>query len=642
MKVFKTLAVLALLIMLPTATVSAKVTLPHFITDSMVVQQLSRLTLPGTAKPGAVVRVKASWNNIWYRCTADKSGKFKAIIPTPKAGGPYTITIKDESTRVLKDILVGEVWLCSGQSNMEMPVIGWGKVLNYEQEKANAKYHNIRLLQVKKTIAYRPQDDVEVNMGGWRPCSPSTVENFSAVAYFYARELSKKLNVPIGVIDCDWGGTPAEAWTEIDSVAKVNDGYKKIADYIRSCGFDKEKLLKDYSHILAGWEDEMNMKDIGFDKSQIQGNWSQMSIPGSWENSGLPNFDGVVWMQYEMNVPDAAVGKELTLHLGAIDDDDATYFNGVKIGSTVGYNVQRIYKVPAELVKKTCVITVRVSDYGGEGGLTGPSSEMYAQSENEKTPIVGKWHYSIGSPLSSLPRRPMSPDSPCYPTVLYNGMENPLRVLPVKGVIWYQGENNVGRAEEYSRLFPTMIRNWRAQRNAEIPFYFVQLAAYLKPETVQPQSQWALLREAQTDALRLNKTGMAVTIDVGDPANIHPKNKQEVGRRLALIALNHTYGQNVISEAPHLVNYKVEGTAIILNFSGKVTTGGNEPKGFIIKNQSGNFFEAKASLVDDTTIKVVCDKVQKPAAVRYDWADCPDGNLRGTTALPVAPFRTDR
>lgn len=630
--------------------IQAKVTLPAFFTDNMVIQQNSTLTLTGKSKPGKQVTAKASWDNQKFKTKSATDGSFKIEIPTPVAGGPHTLTISDGETLTLKNILAGEVWFCSGQSNMEMPVAGWGKVMNYEQEVAEATYPSIRLLQVKKTTALTPMDDVEMNMGGWQECSSATVPEFSAIAYFYARELWKELNVPIGVIDCTWGGTPAEAWTSLGTLKQVT-GFQNEAAKMESLGFDKERIVAAYRQEMKEWQELFAAKDAGLNNGIPQwtaslqtGNaWKTMELPGYWENKELDGMDGIVWFQREIDIPASWEGKEVTLHLGMIDDEDITYFNGKEIARGYGYATPRQYTVPSERVKAgKGIITVRVSDFGGEGGIHGEMKDMFAEVNGQKISLAGSWNYRIGMTLGELPPAPMSPESSSYPSVLYNAMVNPFIQFPIKGVIWYQGEANVGREKQYTQLFQALIGDWRKQWKADFPFYFVQLANFQKPQEVQPDSQWAALREAQAEALHVDHTGMVVAIDLGVAHDIHPKNKQEVAKRFATLSLADTY-QRGEYQSPAYLTHRVSGNRLTLTFNTEIHARDKAIKGFIIAGPDGVFHPATATLTGKTSIVLESPEVAIPVAARYNWADCPDGNIYGTVSnLPAIPFRTDK
>lgn len=635
-----------------TGVLQAKVVLPSVFTDNMVLQQKTDITFYGDATKNKQLTVKTGWNGKEYHTEADGQGKWSLKIPTPAAGGPYEITFSDGKKLQLKNVMIGEVWFCSGQSNMEMPVAGWGKVMNYEQEIAEAAYPAIRLFQVKKNTSLAPLKEVESTLGGWQECSSATVPEFSALAYFYARALWKELNVPIGVIDCTWGGTPAEAWTNHETLRQVM-GFREEMDKLERLGFDPNRMEQAYSEERAHWQSLFTEKDKGMENGKLcwtapslsEEDWQTISLPGYWEGKGLKDFDGIIWFRRSLEIPAEWAGKPLTLRLGMIDDEDITYFNGVEIARGAGYMTPRTYTIPAKLVKAgKAVLAVRVSDFGGEGGIHGKAEELYVEADGKRISLAGDWKYRIGLSLKGFPPAPVSPiQSSSYPTVLFNAMVKPWTAFPIKGVIWYQGEANVGRSEQYGDLFPALITDWRRQWRSNFPFYFVQLANFMESKKIQPNSEWAALREAQTKALKLDQVGMAVTIDIGLADDIHPKNKQEVGRRLALLALAGSYGKNVSSSAPVFQNYIIKGDKMELDFGQKqdgFKIKDTTLKGFTIAGPDRVFYLAEA-MVQNGKIIVSSPKVSVPLAARYGWADNPDCNLYGENGLPVAPFRTD-
>ncbi|MCD8318345.1 MAG: 9-O-acetylesterase [Paraprevotella sp.] len=635
----------------------AKVTLPAFFTSNMVIQQQTTMKLFGKAQANKNVTIETSWDNQRYETRADRESNWSVQLSTPKAGGPYRITCSDGKKTVLENVMAGEVWFCSGQSNMGMPVAGWGQVKNYEQEIANANHPNVRLFQVKKRTSTTPLGpyDVQDNLGGWQECSPTTVPDFSAVAYFYARELNQKLNIPIGVIGCTWGGTPAEAWTSSESLKQVM-GYQDQIARLEAVHFQYDEVVKDYNRQMEEWRKQLNRTDKGYrdgkecwvDASTDDSHWAQMELPGYWEGKGLPDFDGIVWFRKSLDIPADWAGKNLQLNPGTIDDEDIVYWNGEKIASGAGFNVPRHYTVPGRLVPAgTNILAIKVTDNGGEGGIAGNADDMNIRlSDKESLPLSGEWKYSVGCSLASMPPTPLHPDNSSFPSVLFNGMTHPCLDYPIKGVIWYQGCANVGRAEQYESLFQTLITDWRKQfGRPNMPFYFVQLANYLDRKDVQADSPWAALREAQSKALHLAHTGMVTNIDLGEAHNIHPKNKQEVARRLTAISLADTYGQKVYAYAPFYKDYTVENDGKVrISFTlpaiGEAFEANSDIKGFTIAGPDHVFYPAQAHTDGDQVI-VSSPSVKVHIAVRYGWADNPECTLRTPTDLHVAPFRTD-
>lgn len=630
---------------------NAKVTLPTHFTSNMVIQRDTTLPVKGKARPGATVSLSVSWSKKITTATADDNGIFRMTVETPKAGGPHTMTFDDGEKTVLDNILSGEVWLGSGQSNMEMPLEGWGKVLNYKEEIAAANYPKIRLLQVKKTTSLKPKEEVELTMDGWQECSPATVHNFSALCYFYAVRLWEELGVPVGVIDDDWGGTSCEAWTSAEALTGVT-GYETQMKKIIELGQDGDKVTKYYEELAEDFRRKEKEEDPGLRGKWYQtgtddSHWRSMTVPCRWETV-LSSYDGVVWFRRTVDIPEDMAGKQLTFSMGNYDDMGTTYWNGRLIGETYGYQDQAVHTIPGDMVKSgRNEICVRLMDTGGDGGMVAKEELMFVSSpEGKKISLAGDWKYQAALDLRDLPKRPLAINDQNHPSVLYNAMISPLTDFPIKGVIWYQGCNNVGRAPQHEALFQTLITDWRARfGNPDMPFYFVQLANYLTPHDVQPDSEWALLRETQAAALALPNTGMAVNIDLGDANDIHPKTKRELGRRLAAIALNKTYGKKNAYTAPVYESYSVEQGKVRIRLS--VPKGG-EPlvqesglKGFTIAGPDRQWHVAQA-YTDGNDIVVSCPDVKVPLAVRYGWADNPTCTLRTASGLHVAPFRTDK
>ena len=633
---------------------SAEVKLSPLFTDNMVLQQKTDAPVWGTATPGSEVSVFTSWNKVVHTVKAAADGKWMARVKTPKAGGPYTIKILENGAEpvIIENVLIGEVWLCSGQSNMEMPVKGWGKVMDYEKElKTASRYPEIRFLEVKRELSPVPQDNFTADYDGWVECSPETLEEFSATAYFFGRTIHLDQNVPVGLINTSWGGTFIEAWMSGEALSDV-DILKDEAASVAMWPLDKEERKKiaennEWNHLMTAFNNYYFSQDRDFvHPSYDDSGWDEIRFPGILE-SVYPDFDGHVLVRRDVVIPDEWVGKPLKMYVSAVDDMDKTYFNGHLIGEGEGWNVERNYEIPASLVTGTKVqMAMRIVDAGDTGGIEADDASFYLEGpEGKKVSLVGTWTVKKSGDFRVLPPKPaaLKEEQHCC-TVLYNAMLRPLVPYAIKGAIWYQGCSNVSRSYQYRSLMTLMIEGWRKDWGYEFPFYITQLANYMKPQTEPEASTWAELREAQDIAARVTaNAGMAVTIDIGDAYDIHPKNKQEVGRRLALQALKHTYGKNVECSGPVYEDYQVSGNVIRLRFSsvgkGLVAKGG-KLEGFTIAGADRKFHWAEARIVGDY-VEVTCKDVERPMAVRYAWANNPVGNLYNAAGLPAGPFRTD-
>lgn len=642
------------------ATVSAKaqVKLLPIFTDNMVLQQQAQAPIWGEAKAGKTVVVTTSWDKVSYQSTADKQGRWSVKVATPKAGGPYSITISDGKTVVLKNVMIGEVWICTGQSNMEMPLRGgkgW-QVKNHDEEVAAAGQHpNMRLIKIDRNTNTAPLSSVTAERGGWQVCSPESAEKFSATGYFFGRELEKYQNVPIGLImDC-WGGTVAEAWTSGEALSKM-PYFTGQVERLKQLPESAEERQKLYTQEVDEWNKLSMAKEAerfsGAETwSQPNANlagWIDVQQPGGLGMPEFNSFDGILWIRRTFNIPDSWVGKDLTIRLGNVDDIDQTFFNGEQIGAMVGYAMNRVYTIPGRLVKKgEATISVRVLDTGGGAGIIGLNNKISIACGNDEQSLAGTWKARCSLSNYEMPQLPQNTiGNPNVPTVLYNAMLAPIIPYTVKGAIWYQGEANADRAYQYRDLLPVMIRDWRHQWGYDFPFYIVQLANFMEPQKGPEESTWAELREAQEITVkRTAGSDLACIIDIGEAYDIHPQNKQEVGRRLALLARHHTYGEQIEYSGPRYKDYSIEGNRMIISFdhaaSGLKAEGSRDVKGFVIAGVDHKFHPAKARIRRDNTIEVWADEVEFPIAVRYAWANNPNCNVYNNEGLPMYPFRTD-
>lgn len=644
-----------LLVLIFAGVVRAEVHLPSIISDNMVLQRGLKVRIWGTANAGEHVTVtfdKKSVNTV-----ANPQGNWEVWLGPLKPGAPSELIVKGDNVLTIKNVLVGEVWICSGQSNMEWPL---SNTDNAAATLAQANYPEIRLFTVEKKTATSPQTDVQ---GHWVVTTPEEAAHFSAVGYFFGREIYQHLKLPVGLIHTSWGGTPAEAWTSHEGLLSSPE-LKPILDRYESSLNALPQTKAAYERAMEKWEQD-NLYIDGENKGEALGyadpatatsDWTQIDLPKQFEAAGLM-IDGAVWFRKAVDVPPTWAGKDLVLNLPAIDDFDVTYFNGTKIGSTGrdvpdSYQVPRKYTVPGSLVRSDRnVIAIRVFDRAGEGGFGRGEMLLRPANLGGETPVLslrGPWQYKI-----ELALEPKHPDwgtrpepvgigNQNSPTVLYNAMLAPLVPFAIRGAIWYQGESNAGRAYQYRTLFPIMIRDWRRAWGHDFPFYFVQLANW-RPRKDQPDdSDWAELREAQFMTLREPQTGMAVAIDIGGE-DLHPRNKLDVGHRLAQWALAGVYDEKVVPSGPLFEGFKIEGDKVRIKFKhavGLKANDGGAVKGFAIAGADRKFVWADAR-IDGDTVVVWSPAVSQPVAVRYGWADNPAVNLYNKSGLPASPFRTD-
>jgi sialate O-acetylesterase len=635
-----------------TCSVSANVKLPAIFGDNMVLQQKNDVAVWGWADAGEKIEVLGSWMKSPATTKTDKNGQWQIKIKTPETGGPYTLTVKGSNTIALQNILVGEVWICSGQSNMEMSV---QSIDNAQQEIQTADFPQIRLFTVKKTSSPRPQQDCD---GQWKICSPDTVGLFSAVGYLFGREIHQKLNVPVGLISANWGGTPAEAWTS-EKTLKSFPAYDPILEKMKQAQQPiPEEVQARNEQALAEWDEKVSAIDPGTQQNWQDpkldiSDWKAIDLPRPWSGTELEKIDGIVWFRRITNLPPSWARIDMELHLGPIDDADTVWVNGVKIGSTTVYDQERKYIIPpSALHTGPNIVVVRVVDNHGEGGFTGTEDQMrigpVGADIKTRATLAKKWKYKaslLDKELPALPKVSKGQFNKNAPTTLYNGMIAPLIPFRIAGAVWYQGEANIARPAEYAKLFPAMITDWRKQWGiGDFPFYWVQIAPYSSRNGVGGGNS-AYLREAQMKSLKTVKNGgMAVTMDIGTEDNIHPKNKQDVGKRLALWALAKAYGQKEVAfSGPIYKSMKVEGRNIRLYFD--YTQGGLLAReghliDFTIAGVDKKFVPAQAGIEGDTVI-VSSEQVKKPVAVRFAWARWAKPNLYNKAGLPASSFRTD-
>ncbi len=634
------LAFVALGILAVASLVRADVVPASLFCEHAVLQQGMSIPVWGTADDGEKVIVSLAGQSV---STLARGGKWSVRLAQVPAGGPYVLTIAGKNRIEISDVLIGEVWVCGGQSNMERQLglrEGQQPIKNWQAEAAAADFPQIRHFGVAQHLALEPQASVD---GRWLVCSPQTAPEFTAVGFFFGRALHLARGTPIGLIHSSWGGTPAEAWTSREGLARLPELTDAVARFDRTRQ-DPASARTEFERNLAHWfevNDPGSTANPSWSAETIDTTaWPVMRLPAFWESSGLPDFDGVVWFRREVEVPVAWSGHEVELHLGAIDDIDATWVNGRFVGSVALWTTPRVYRLPADTLKPgRNVIAVRVLDTGGGGGIWGGDTMRLARVDDpaQSIPLDGEWCYHTSVFLHNAPPPPVDPSiSSGTPTVLYNGMIAPLPPYAIRGVIWYQGEANAGQAQLYRKVFPNLVADWRrAWGQGDFPFLYVQIAPF---KEMPPE-----IREAQRLSLaKIPNSAMAVTLDVGDANDIHPTDKKPVGERLALAARAIAYGERLEYSGPLFESLQIEGQRAVLKFShigGGLVAKEGELKGFTIAGPDKVFHPARAVIVGDT-VEVSADEVLAPTAVRYAWANVPEGNLFNRAGLPASPFAT--
>ena len=622
----------------------SQVRLPRLISDGMVLQRDARVKIWGWAAEHE--KISVAFKDSVYRTSANDKGEWAIVLSGLKPGGPFTMTVSASNTITINNVMIGDVWLCSGQSNMELPMkrVSW----IYESEIMNAENPNIRQFAVPQKYDFkRPEDDLE--KGVWQSADPRSVLEFSAVAYFFGRELYEKYHVPIGLINSSLGGSPAESWLSEDAL-KEFPNHLAEAQRFKDDALIKKIESQDKIRIDA-WYDLLRQRDEGYkdarnpwsDPHVSTDGWNTMKVPGYWANTELGPVNGVVWFRRDFDVPAPMAGRNAKLILGRIVDADSVFINGVFVGTTSYQYPPRRYKVPMDVLREgRNTIVVRVISNIGKGGFV-PDKSYELICAGQTIDLKGEWQYRLGARMEPLASQTFIRWKPLG---LYNAMTAPLINYAIKGVVWYQGESNADRPVEYRKLLPALIRDWRSKwGQGDFPFLIVQLPNFMEAKDQPSESNWALLREAQLRTLSLPRTGLAVTIDIGEWNDIHPLDKKDVGKRLALAAQRVAYGdESVVSSGPIYQSMKIEGNKVIVSFtqtgSGLVAKNG-ELTSFAVAGADKRFVWAQAK-IEDNKVVVWSEKVPNPVAVRYAWADNPQGaNLYNVEGLPASPFRTD-
>jgi sialate O-acetylesterase len=636
--------IILIIIFIGISLAKAEIKLPAIFCDSMILQRDKPVNIWGTANPNEKVTIQFLAKK--YSTRADAEGKWSIQLPEQKAGGPHKITLSGKNTIILNDILFGDVWFCSGQSNMvhQMNIHD----VTYAQDIATANYPDIRQFLVP-TVTNLNGPNKDLPKIHWQPAVGEAVRPFSAVAYFFARDLYERYKIPIGIINASVGGTPVEAWTSEMGLQPFPDmtevvNRNKDTAYIQSLTRQSTNPNPDIRFQRdKGLHNEMPWFATEY---QPQG-WRNINIPGYWEDQGIRNLDGVVWYRREIEIPATMSVKAATVWLGRIVDADELYINGQKVGNTTYQYPQRRYKIKEGILKPgKNLFVVRVTNQSGKGGFV-PDKPYCIFSGKDTIELKGTWQYKVG--LVFEPRQPGTGTPPLnlqnQPTALFNGMVSPVVPYTIKGILWYQGESNAGRPNTYTALKKALIADWRTRwSDNTLPFLFVQLPGFMDVHYLPEESGWAQLRNAQLKTLEVPNTAMAVAIDLGEWNDIHPDNKKDVGLRLALAARNLAYKEDIIYSGPLFQNAIVEGEKITVSFhhigSGLTTNDGYPPDNFAIAGEDKKFVWANTR-IEGNKIVVWSERVPAPRYVRYAWADNPSNpNLYNKKGLPASPFST--
>ena len=620
-----------------------QVRLPKLVSDGMVLQRDANVRIWGWAANGEKLSIR--FIDATYNATANDKGEWEVMLPKLKAGGPFKMEINASNAITINNILVGDVWVCSGQSNMGS-LRGFASV--YPEEIAQSENSNIRHFMVGSGFKLGSRE-TDLRSGKWVSANPKDVLNFAAVGYFFAKKLYEIYKVPIGLINASVGGSSAEAWISEEGIKEFPRYYEEVQKFQMPGYMDKVKKQDDER--VKGWNLQLKQNDEGnkgplkwSDPAFNSSDWETMHVPGYWINTKTGNVNGFVWFRREFNVPAKMTGKQVALKLGRIADADSVFINGKLIGSVNSLYALRNYKVPDNLLKEgSNTIVVKITSYIHHGGFVpGRPYQLIADADTIK--LEGDWKYKVGAITEPLDDRLFTGK---IPTGLFNGMLAPVTNYTIKGAVWYQGESNTIRAFEHFEIFKELIKDWRNNwHQGEFPFLYVQLPNFVEENFETTKYDWAVLRETQLRALSIPNTGMAVTIDIGEFNDIHPMKKKPVGERLVLAAQKVAYGDNkVVYSGPIYNSSVIKGNQVTLSFTnigrGLMAKNGKELNCFEICGIDNVYYPAKATIANDKII-VTSEKVDKPVAVRYAWANNPEGvNFYNKEGLPASPFRTN-
>ena len=626
--------------------VVGQIVLPQLISDGLILQRDQQIKIWGWASPNE--KISLHFLDLSSSVEADEKGNWSYLLPPQPAGGPFQLALTGKNKVTVNDIWFGDVWICSGQSNMELNMDRVSPL--YEKDIQTAEYPLIRHFKVPYQYDFHGPLDV-LSGGNWQHTTPQAVRSFGAVAYFFGKALFEKYQVPIGLINTSMGGSPIESWISAEALKPYESAYQEYLKYQNDSLITH--IQKADQLLASAWHEKLRWLDEGLQNGQTPWyaenvdthNWNQMNVPGYWAQEPIGPVNGSVWFRKEIILPDDFDGSEATLWLGRIVDADETYLNGQKVGQVTYQYPPRRYKIKDGILRPgKNTIAIRVVNQVGTGGFV-LDKAYQLMLKNDTLNLSGSWHFKVGATMDPLPGQTFVR---WKPVGLFNGMISPLLQTSIKGVIWYQGESNTHNPQEYGRLLPTLINDWRDRwiLQSDFPFLIVQLTSFLEADSIPSSSQWALLRESQYNALKIPNTAMAVTIDLGEWNDIHPLRKQEVGERLALAARHLAYDEmNLIYSGPVFRSYSQSENQLILEFDhigSGLTTAGKSLTGFSVAGSDKIFKWANATIINNK-VHVWHPDLDHPIFVRYAWADNPENaNLYNKEGLPAVPFRTDQ
>ncbi len=636
--------VLVLALLFLSSGAFGQIKLPKLIGDGMVLQRNAHVRIWGWASDGEKVAVH--FLDSTYTTTSNSNGNWEVPLSDLKAGGPYVMRIDGTNSITINDIVIGDVWVCSGQSNMQL-ALGWlGPIYKDEIDSANVPFIRQFLVPSGFNVNSREND---FKAGSWQRANPKDVRGFTAAGYFFAKKLYEAYKVPIGLINASVGGSSTEAWISEESITSFPKYWEDVQRF-KNPG-ELERMTKQDDERVSNWNSTVRQHDEGYKDSHMPwfdpklntADWDTTYIPGYWAATRLGPLHGVVWFRREFTIPGAMSGNPAMLRLGRIVDSDSVFINGRFVGTTGFQYAPRMYRIPGDLLKEgKNTIVVRVVNYIRNGGFV-PGKQYEITAGDQTVNLVGQWRYRLGATAEPLEDRLFTGK---IPTGLFNSMIAPVLPYRIKGVLWYQGESNTSRACEHYELFKLLIRDWRQSwQEGDFPFVYAQLPNFVEVNIETTQFDWALFRESQLKALSIPGTGMAVNIDIGEWNDIHPVNKRDLGYRLALAAQKVAYGEGkIVYSGPIYSSMTIKGSKVLLNFSnvgsGLTAMKGDKLKCFEVCGTDDKFFPAEAEIVNDNVV-VWSRDVRAPIAVRYAWANNPEGaNLYNREGLPASPFRT--